>query len=296
VTDTRWADVSEHQPPVDDSYPHPVLAFRSNDGTYHDKVCGQNLAWAKAAADSGRLACFLVYLVYYPNWQDGVAALQAQVGTPHPGMVVMIDVESWGGTITGDQSAGINSQRDAIAAWLGDSRRVIAYGNKGDLRSLYPNRPADLELVVASYGSPPDVGFPGFVAQQYTDQEQCSPFGPCDMNVAPGLSPTDLAARLGVGAAPDMDATDKKVAADTLLTVQNAAQIASDVRNLVLDPDRGILHQLGVLQGVVAGLTAALGQVGAAPGSPVDLAAVTAAAHAGAQSGISGLHLAAVQP
>jgi hypothetical protein len=95
---------------------------------------------------------------------------------------------------------------------------------------------------------------------------------------------------------PDMDATDKKVAADTLLTAQNAAQIASDVRNLVLDPDRGILHQFGVLQGVVAGLSAALGQVGAAPGSPVDLAAITAAAHAGAQSGISGLHLAAVQP
>jgi hypothetical protein len=199
---TLWADVSEHQPPVDDSYPHPVLAFRSNDGSYRDTVCAQNLAWAKAACDSGRLAFFITYLVYYPNWQDGVAALRAQVGTPHPRMVVMIDVESWGGTITGDQSAGITAQRDAIAAWLGDPARVIAYGNKGDLAGLYPHRPADLRLVVASYGSPPDATFPGFIAQQYTDAEQTAPFGPCDMNLAPGLDPAALAAALGVGAPP----------------------------------------------------------------------------------------------
>ena len=93
------------------------------------------------------------------------------------------------------------------------------------------------------------------------------------------------------GEAVDMDATDKKVAADTLATAQNTAQIASEVRNLVLDPTRGILHQLGVLQGVVAGLTTALGQVSTAPGSPVDLVAITAAAHAGAQSAVANLTL-----
>ena len=37
VTDTLWADVSEFQPPVDDSYlqaGYQVLSIRANDGTY----------------------------------------------------------------------------------------------------------------------------------------------------------------------------------------------------------------------------------------------------------------------
>jgi hypothetical protein len=95
----------------------------------------------------------------------------------------------------------------------------------------------------------------------------------------------------------DMDATDKLVAQQTLSTAQDAAKIASDVRNLVLDPDRGLLHQLGVLQGQNAGLVQALAQVGSggAPGAPVDLAAVSAAAHDGAVAGIASLHLQAVR-
>jgi hypothetical protein len=95
--------------------------------------------------------------------------------------------------------------------------------------------------------------------------------------------------------APDMDATDKLVAQQTLSTAQNAAQIGSDCRNLILDPDRGILHQLGVLQGEVAALMAAVGQVSpATPGSPLDMAAITAAAHSGAATAVAALHLAAV--
>lgn len=102
----------------------------------------------------------------------------------------------------------------------------------------------------------------------------------------------------------DMDATDKKVAADTFSTAQNAAQIASDVRNLVLDPDRGILHQLWVLEGQVSALAAAVASLAAtpahtgptAPGAPLDLVAVTAAAQAGATAALAEIRLQAVRP
>jgi hypothetical protein len=221
--DTPWADISEHQMPVDGTYPHPVLAFRSNDGTYLDKAFARNHAWAKAAADSGRLELFIAYLVYYPNWADGVRALQQQVGTPHPRMAVMIDVESWPvngvPTVSGDQSAGITAQRDAIAAWLGDPRRVIAYGNQGDLRALYPTRPADLQVVVAGYGQPV-TGYPGQLAQQYTDAGPCAPFGVCDMNIARGMAPADVAAALGIGG-------------DTSMSAQDVAQIMARIDQVV---------------------------------------------------------------
>jgi hypothetical protein len=189
----------------------------------------------------------------------------------------------------------VASERPAVAAYLtaaaqvlGGVQRVGVYGSCGTVDWALASGLAawGWQTDAWSYGT----RSPGAHIHQRIQQDTVNGIA-CDVNEA-------LTADFGQWQqeAPDMDATDKKVAADTLLTAQNAAQIASDVRNLVLDPDRGILHQLGVLQGVVAGLSAALGQVGAAPGSPVDLAAITAAAHAGAQSGISGLHLAAVQP
>ena len=67
--------------------------------------------------------------------------LKDLVGQPHPRMAVMIDVESWQGQITGNQSDGLNKAYQAIADWLGDRRRVIAYGNRGDLNSLWPYKP-----------------------------------------------------------------------------------------------------------------------------------------------------------
>jgi hypothetical protein len=51
------------------------------------------------------LAFFIVHFVYRPNWQQTVDTFTSQVVTPHPKMAVMIDVESWGGQIRGNQSA-----------------------------------------------------------------------------------------------------------------------------------------------------------------------------------------------
>ena len=215
MTDTLYCDVSEWQVPCDDSYPHPVICIRSNDGTYRDKKWAQNYDWCKRNTDNGRLAFFQVYFVWHENWWDGVATLKSQVGHPHPKMVVMLDVESWGGGITGNQSAGINAAFEDLCAWLGDRRRVIGYGNQGDLDSLWPQRPAGIRLVVAKY-STTRPNYPGQIAHQYTDgagygtgPQSSPPFGNCDHNWAYGLSPHQFADILGVGApaVPEIDYT-----------------------------------------------------------------------------------------
>lgn len=205
--DTLYADVSEWQVPVTDAYTdagYRVLCIRSNDGTYRDKKWANNYAWCKRAVADGRLAFFMVYFVWRPNWQAAVDTLKSQIGEPHPKMAVMLDVESWGGQIGGDQSDGINAAFEQIADWLGDRRRVIGYGNTGDLNSLWPRKPAGARLVVAGYGKLPT--YPGMIAHQYTDgqgyggglPEGAPPFGNCDMNAANGLTASAFARALGI--------------------------------------------------------------------------------------------------
>src|SRR6201991_3203234 len=209
VTDTLYADVSEWQRPVDDSYPYRVIAIRSNDGTYRDRNWASNYAWCKRRCDEDALVFFIVYFVWRQNWQQTVDTLKDLVGQPHPRMAVMIDVESWQGQITGNQSDGLNKAYQAIADWLGDRRRVIAYGNRGDLNSLWPDKPVGLRIVLAAYGSNP--GYPGKIAHQYTNgegyggglPEGCPPFGKCCMDSADGLTPEQYAAACGIGAAAE---------------------------------------------------------------------------------------------
>lgn len=198
MTDTLFADVSEFQCPVDDRYPYKFLSIRSNDGTYRDHKFATNRQWAVNALAHGRLVGLIVYFVWRPNWSDCVTTHQAMCGgKPLPKQVTMIDVESWGGAITGNQSAGINAARQALIKWYGgDKRRVIGYGNVGDLQALWPQR-GDVQLVVASYGSNPS--FPGKIAHQFADDYNTPPFGKCDINSADGFSPQQLAARLGIG-------------------------------------------------------------------------------------------------
>jgi hypothetical protein len=205
--DTIYADVSEWQRPVDNSYPYPVIAIRASDGTYRDRNWPTNYPWCCRRADEGALEFFIVYLVYRPNWAETLLTLKDMVGQPHPKMAVMIDVESWGGQIGGDHSDGINRLYWGIADWLGDRRRVIAYGNTYDLNTLWPDKPDGVPLVVAGYGQQPS--YPGMVAHQYTDgqgyggglPEGADPFGRCDMNAANGLSPKEFAAVCGIGTA-----------------------------------------------------------------------------------------------
>jgi len=119
-------------------------------------------------------------------------------------MVVMIDVETWGGQIRGDQSAGLNGAYSALVDWLGHPLRVIGYGNRGDLDELWPQKPDGLRLVMAAYGTNPS--YPGKIAHQYTNgqgfggglPEGADPFGVCDMNSADGLHPHAFASACGI--------------------------------------------------------------------------------------------------
>jgi hypothetical protein len=204
--DTLFADVSEWQTPVNDTYPYRTISIRSNDGTRRD-LNWANYAWCCRAADDGRLTHFYVYFVWRPG-VDSVGVLKSMVGAPHPKMVVEIDIESWNGEISGNQSAGLNAAFAQVAQWLGDPRRVMAYGNAGDLTNLWPARPAGMRVRVASYGS--NQSFPGKIAHQYTNgkgyggglPEGCPPFGNCDMNSADGLTATALAELHGIDTAP----------------------------------------------------------------------------------------------
>jgi hypothetical protein len=215
VPDTVYADVSEWQVPVDDSYPHRVLCIRSNDGDHRDRNWAVNHARCRSSYDTGELDFFIVYFVWRPNWRRTVDVLKDMVGEPHPRMAVMIDVESWSGEITGDQSDGVNRAYWAVADWLGSPRRVIGYGNVGDLNRLWRVKPEGIRLVVAAYGTNPD--YPGKVAHQYTNDDGydnartlpdgAPPFGNCDMNSADGLTPQQFATACGVPATGDARVT-----------------------------------------------------------------------------------------
>jgi hypothetical protein len=206
VADTLYADVSEWQIGVNDSYPYPVLCIRSNDGTYRDHQWRNNYDWCRRNADSGRLTFFIVYFVWRPNWQQTVETFKDLVRTPHPKMAVMLDVESWDGQIRGDRSAAINATYEAVGAFAGSTKKVIGYGNVGDLNNVWPNKPADIRLVVAAYGHNPS--YPGKVAHQYTDgsghggglPEGAPPFARCDMNSANGLTAEQFGRACGVAA------------------------------------------------------------------------------------------------
>lgn len=207
VVDALFADVSYFQAGVDDSYPYEIFSFRSNDGTFRDPHFAHNYRWAADTADDGRLACFIVYVYWRPNWDDCVRVMREMVeaaGGPHPRMIAMIDVES-GGNPGGDQSGGINCAYWDLAEWLGDPERVIGYANTGDFHTMWRTRPDGLRVIAAGYGRVPNL--PGQIAHQYTDgqgfggglPEGCPPFGDCDMNAANGMSPHEFAAACGIG-------------------------------------------------------------------------------------------------
>ena len=202
MAETLWADVSQWQGrPADNSYPYGLFAFRCYHYPDRDTLFAANIGWARQAVTAGRLWGFIVYYFYRPE-TDGAKILRDMVGKPDPRMVAMIDVEgdhnSKYGPVTGNQSSRINAQWQALASWLGDARRVIGYGNVGDLNGLWPSKPPGVRLVVANYSSVPS--YPGMFAHQFTDHQPTAPFGPCDCNRA-AMDAGQLQAMFGFGAA-----------------------------------------------------------------------------------------------
>lgn len=206
-TDTLFADVSEFQTPVNDSYPYSVLSIRVCDGTYQDGNFAQNYAWMRAALDSGKLTFGIVYTYVRPgSWQANAATVKQMIdanGGLHPRVALMLDVET-GGNPAGDQSGAINSLHDALADYAGSPARIIGYGNVSDLNSMWPTKPPSIALIVAGYGANPT--YPGKVAHQYTDgtgfggglPEGAPPWATCDMNSADGLDAAAFAAACGI--------------------------------------------------------------------------------------------------
>jgi hypothetical protein len=206
VTDTLFADVSEFQVPVNDSYPYRVLSIRVCDGTYHDHNFAANYAWMRGALDSGRMTFGIVYTYVRPNWLDNANTVRSMIdaaGGLHPRVALMLDVEA-GGNPPGDGSSWINSLYFNLADYAGDPARIIGYANAYDFYNMWRTRPAGLRVIAAGYGSNPDL--PGQVAHQYTDgtgfspnlPQGCPPFGNCDMNSADGLTSQEFATACGI--------------------------------------------------------------------------------------------------
>jgi hypothetical protein len=201
MADTQWSDISEFQTFPNASYPYQILCIRSNDGSYLDQHFVENLTWCKAAVAAGKLVGYIVYYFYRPG-VDGAAVLRTRVGAPDARMSVMVDMEAAGGQVHGDQSPWANQQVGELVAWMGgDSRRVIGYGNPGDLNALWPNKPSStFKLVIAAYGSNP--AYPNKFAHQYADNANTAPFGPSDINSADGMDIATVQATLGWSGAP----------------------------------------------------------------------------------------------
>lgn len=204
---TFWADISQYQPVVDDSYPHRVLVARSNSGDRTDTNFLANARWAKQALDSGRLDAFGAYYFFWPGQAncDLHKSLLEQAGLwGHPKVFSMVDVEgapdaAGNKRIRGDQSFEINDEVFRLQGWYGDRRRVIGYLNPTADPDLWATRPIDLKFVVPHYNNSPgnSYDFPGRFAHQYSDRVDCAPFGPCDANFT-GMNLTELLDMLGI--------------------------------------------------------------------------------------------------
>lgn len=210
IREPKMADVSYFQTtahPVDDSYPYPSLTFRSNDGTFIDPQFQRTLAWAKHKVDTGQWDFFVVYLVWEANWRDTLAAFKANVGVPHPKMLILQDEESWGGKLGGDHSDDMNASWKALVGYLRSHRsrtaraidrvvhrthrRVGIYFNKWDQLALHPRLPRILKWTVGA-GYPTNPNVPHQLFHQYSDREVTPPFGACDINIARGVSMGDV--------------------------------------------------------------------------------------------------------
>lgn len=214
---TFFADVSEFQHVVDDSYPYPVLSIRASDGTHEDQHFAANYAWMRNALDTGKLTLGIVYTYCRPAWQDNVNTVISMIndnGGLHPKVALMLDVESGYGNPPGDAGSYVGPIHDQLAAFA-TNERIIGYANLKDLNGYWISKPKDIKLIVAAYGSNPS--YPNKIAHQYTDgsgfgarsnlPDGCPPFGNCDFNVADHTTPEQFAALCGinVGAPPTPD-------------------------------------------------------------------------------------------
>ena len=197
---TSWADVSQYQKiPVNDDYPHSILSFRTNSGDKRDTLALQNAAGASRALDSGGASLIIAYYFFRPGQAN--CDLHKDILTEaglwlRDRVVTMVDVESDGGKIKGDQSYEINDEIARLRGWYGNQRRVCGYWNPNADPSLWLHRPHALELVIPQYNGRPgdlsgvhdNIARREAFAHQYTDKAtDVAPWSgqPVDMNWSP---------------------------------------------------------------------------------------------------------------
>jgi GH25 family lysozyme M1 (1,4-beta-N-acetylmuramidase) len=204
-----WPDVSQYQVPVNDHFTRSFLMFKVTEGTGHvDPHAAANGAWCYANSGKGKkLVGYGGYHVWYPGNEQAQAEKFFANARLSSCFVAMIDVESWGGRNSGDNSASITALANLFAAKLGQ-RRVKVYGNSSDLAELFPKRPAWLGIIKANYSSQPPTE--PWVGWQYTDGSTTwpipngwprgsAPFGNCDHNAYYGTV-AQFAAEYGIPA------------------------------------------------------------------------------------------------
>jgi hypothetical protein len=223
---TLFADVSEFNSPVDDSYPYQILSIRVSDGTYQDHNFAHNYRWMSAALDSGKLVCGIVYIYCEPSASDSFNTLSGMVnanGGLHPKVVFMLDIE-WDNNLNPfntDLSPQITPLYNSLVQYTKDPRRVIAYSTSSWMGSgIWRQSPPNMNWIMANYGANPPLPIAGTkLAHQYTNgtgygaqsglPDSCPPFGPCDMNSADGYTPEEFANVCGVAT------TNRPTVADT---------------------------------------------------------------------------------
>lgn len=198
-------DISYYNKPINDSFALPFFTARISDGTFLDPQWGGNSAWGKKNA-GGKIIGFNGYHVYRAiSVSQQFEFIQQHCPSLSPRQGAMIDIESWKGTISGNHSPQLNQLAGLLAGWLGSWNRVIAYGNQGDLNSLFPDPDPRIRFILAGYGSKPSHA--NMLGWQYSDGDArwsvptgwargTAPFGNCDMNYF-SLNPADLAVSLG---------------------------------------------------------------------------------------------------
>lgn len=207
-----YPDGSYYQPPLDMTYSRGVISFRGFDGDWEDPYFRRNLLVAAALVKGNRATAVVIYLVFRPGKAAAQvaafkAAVKAVLGAVPRWLCAELDCESWGGKIQGDRSAELNGEYALLCQYLGaDARRVGGYANRPDFAALWPSRPPRMRTRLAHYGRL-DFSFPNLIAQQYTDGQpkfdvaglpsSTPPWGRCDHNIAPGLTPATFAVAMG---------------------------------------------------------------------------------------------------
>lgn len=158
-----FADVSEFQRVINSRYPYPIISFRADNGHRTDYNAGANWRYIRSSA---KIKIAIAYVVFMPGQLAPVMdRVKRLLGATCPRkIVIMVDMESGSGFAgPGNHSHEANTWMNAFAAYTGSHAQVIAYANRYDFNSNWPQIVGWAKKVTASYGTYD----PGTYAWQY---------------------------------------------------------------------------------------------------------------------------------